>query len=293
MSVTKRQPVARKLFIPNNRYQASIMVNRVVIFVTLFLFLTPKICRADVATGLIEIGLPLLLFIVPIEAFVFYKYSRLRNKLTSTVKSFDKIIGGLEILAIVLWANLASSAAGYFFQFYKYKIENLMTISIAFVLSIIIEWLVYKTYFLIQRHKKAFGLFNICIIGNAVTYLIFFLPFAATPTLTSTDYDRLAMRASRNVVEAISGYYSEPTNTEFNIDLATLRKYGYKEPEREAFGIKLKMDVETKVVGSNSNPIVATWHKKGRRVYLIDKNMKLIEKLRTELEGDLKAELGF
>jgi hypothetical protein len=26
---------------------------------------------------------------------------------------------------------------------------------------------------------------------------------------------------------------------------------------------------------------------------LIDKNMKLIEKLRTELEGDLKAELGF
>jgi hypothetical protein len=86
-------------------------------------------------------------------------------------------------------------------------------------------------------------------------------------------------------------YYAIPTNTEFDFDLATLRSYGYKEPEREKFGIKIKLEVETRVVGDSSNPRIATWHKKGRHVYIVDKNLEIIEKLKTELDDDLKAEL--
>ena len=40
------------------------------------------------------------------------------------------------------------------------------------------------------------------------------------------------------------------------------------------------MNVEIKVLEDRSKPRIATWHKKGRRVYLVDKNLDIIEKLR-------------
>ncbi|CAB1063493.1 hypothetical protein D1BOALGB6SA_8276 [Olavius sp. associated proteobacterium Delta 1] len=292
MSVAKRQQDARELFTSDKPHQASSMANRIVFLVTLFLLLAPSICRADVATALIEIGFLFLVLIVPIEAYVFCNYPKLRNKLSSSDKLYEKM-GGMEILTIVLVANLASSAAGSFFQFYKYRLENLITLGIAFVLSIIIEWLVYIIYFLIQRRKKVLELLNICIIGNLTTYLIFFLPPASVNLLSSFDYDRLARGAARNVVDAKIGYYDIPTNTDISFDLATLRSYGYREPEREAFGIKIKMEVEIKVLEDRSNPRIATWHKKGRRVFLVDKNLDITEILKTELDDDLKLELDF
>jgi hypothetical protein len=198
----------------------------------------------------------------------------------------------MEILTIVLVANLASSVAGFFFQFYKYRLENLITLGIAFVLSIIIEWLVYIIYFIFQRRKKVIELLNICIIGNVATYLIFFLPSATVNLLSPFDYDRIARNAARNIVFAKSDYYAIPSNTDINFDLATLRSYGYREPEREAYGIKIKMEVEIKVLEDRSNPRIATWHKKGRRVFLVDKNLDITEKLKTELDVNLKAALG-
>ncbi len=292
MPVTKRQQDAIELLTSDMRLQTSTMINRKVFLVTLFLLLTPSICRADIATALCEISLLFLVLIVPIEAFVFCNYPKLRNKLSSSDKLFEKL-GGMEILTIVLLANLASSAAGSFFQFYKYRLENLITLGIAFVLSIIIEWLVYIIYFLLQKRKKVLELLNICIIGNVATYLIFFLPSATVNLLSPFDYDRIARSAARNVVDAKIDYYSIPTNIDTSFDLATLRRYGYREPEREAFGIKVKIEVEIKVLEDTSNPRVATWHKKGRRVFLVDKNLDIIEKLKTELNADLKLELDF
>jgi hypothetical protein len=291
MLVIKRQQVARELFTSDKRHQASIMVNRIVFLVALFLLLAPSICRADMATALSEIGLLFLVLIVPIEAFVFCNYPKLRNKLSSSDKLFEKI-GGMEILTIVFLANLASSAAGSFFQFYKYRLENLITLGIAFVLSIIIEWLVYIIYFLLQKRKKILELLNICIIGNVATYLIFFLPSASVNLLSSFDYDNLAWGLARNVVDAKMEYYSIPTNTDTSFDLETLRSCGYREREREAFGIKVKIEIEIRVLEDRSNPRIATWHKKGRRVYLVDKNLDIIEKLKTELDDDLRLELG-
>ena len=293
MPVTKRQQDASELLTSDMRLQTSTMINRKVFLVTLFLLLTPSICRADIATALCEISLLFLVLIVPIEAFVFCNYPKLRNKqLSSSDKLFEKL-GGMEILTIVLLANLASSAAGSFFQFYKYRLENLITLGIAFVLSIIIEWLVYIIYFLLQKRKKVLELLNICIIGNVATYLIFFLPSVTVNLLSPFDYDRIARGAARNVVDAKMDYYSIPTNTDTSFDLATLRSYGYREPEREAYGIKVKIEVEIKVLEDRSNPKVATWHKKGRRVFLVDKNLDIIEKLKTELDADLKSALDF
>jgi hypothetical protein len=274
----------------DKRQKTSIMVTRTAFLVTLFLLLAPNICRADVATALSEISVLFLVLIVPIEAFIFSNYPKLRNKLSSSDKLFEKM-RGMEILTIVLMANLASSAAGSFFQFYKYRLENLITLGIAFVLSIIIEWLVYIIYFILQRRKKVIELLNICIIGNVATYLIFFLPSATVNLLSPFDYDRIAWGAAWNVVDAKMGYYAEPTNTDINFDLAILRDYGYKEPEREAYGIKVKIEVEIKVLEDSSNPRVATWHKKGRRVYLVDKNLKITEELKTDLDDGLKLEL--
>ena len=276
---------------PNNRLPSSLMAGRAVFIVPFFILSAPSICRADVATALCEIGWGLLIIIAPIEAFVFIIYDRLRKKISGPAR-YLKRIDGFEILAIVLCANIASSLAGIFFQFYKYKLENLITLGIAFVLSIIIEYLVYKIYFLIQWRQKALGLLNITIIGNVVTYAIFFLPMATADLLGPFDYDRFAFYTSNNVVGTISNYYSDPENTEFDFDLETLRQYGYKPYEREKFGIKTKFDVEIKVVGNGSNKRIATWHKKGRHVYLVDGNVHITEKLKTELDDDLRDELG-
>lgn len=291
MPATNARQVERSHFMPDNGHPSSTRVSRTVFIVPLIILLAPSICRADVATSLMELGWLLLIIIAPIEALVFLIYDRLRKKIAGPAGYFEKI-NGIEILAIVFGANLTSSFAGIFFHFYKYKLENLITLCIAFVLSIIIEYLVYKTYFLIQRRKKALGLLNISIIGNVVTYAIFFLPIATADLLTSFDYDRFASRASYNVLNAMADYYSIPTNTEFDLDIATLRSYGYKELERERFGIKTNLEVETRVVGNRSDPKIATWHKKGRHVYLVDKNLEITEKLKTELDDDLKAELG-
>ena len=192
----------------------------------------------------------------------------------------------------VLMANLASSVAGSFFQFYKYRLENLIILGIAFVLSILIEWLVYIIYFLTQRKKKALELLNICIIGNVATYLMFFFPQATAHVLTPFDYDRLAWQSAQNVTVAMSEYYAEPSNLEIAFDLATLRRYGYKKPEREAFGIKIKLGIEIKALTDSLNPKIATWHKQGRKVYLVDNKANIIEKLKTELDDELKSELG-
>jgi hypothetical protein len=135
-------------------------------------------------------------------------------------------------------------------------------------------------------------LLNISIIGNVITYTIFFLPSATAGSLTWYNYDRLACNAAYNVLAAISEYYAIPTNTKFDFDIAALRRYGYKEPEREKFGMKTKFEVEIKVVVGSSNPRIATWHKKGRHVYLVDKNLEITEKLVTDLDYDLRAELG-
>jgi hypothetical protein len=66
MSVTKRQQDAGELFPSDKRHQASIMVNRTVFLVTIFLLFAPNICRADMATALNEISLLFLVLIVPI-----------------------------------------------------------------------------------------------------------------------------------------------------------------------------------------------------------------------------------
>jgi len=275
-----------------NGRPSSLMAGRAAFIAPLTVLLAPSICRADVATGLYEIGWLLLIMIAPIEAFVFIVYDRRRKKISDPVGNFKKI-NGFEILGVVFGTNLVSSYAGLFLRFYKYRLENLVTLLIALVLSIIIEYLFYKIYFLIRSRKKAFGLLNIAIIGNLVTYALFFLPFAVADSLSSFDYDRFALRASENVVAAIANYYSVPENTEFSFDLVTLRRYGYKEYELGKFGVKRKFGVETKVVGNGSNPRIATWHKKGRRVYLVDKNLQITEKLKTELDEGLREELGF
>lgn len=275
----------------DSRRPSSLMASRAVFIVTFFILSAPSICRADVATGLCEIGWALLIIIAPVESLIFLIYDRLRKKISGPIRYYKKI-NGYEILAIVFCANLASSFAGIFFQFYKYKLENLVTLGIAFVLSIIIEYLVYKIYFLIQWRQKALGLLNITIIGNVVTYAMFFLPMATVDLLGPFDYDRFAHYASQNVVAAISEYYAIPDNTEFDFDLAKLRRYGYKPYEREKFGIKTKFEVEIKVIGNGSNTKIATWHKMGRRVYLVDENVHITEKLKTELDEDLREELG-
>ena len=279
-----------QIFASEKRSQTCNMGIRIAFLTPIFL-LAPSICRADMATALSEIGLLFLVLIVPIEALVFNNYPKLRNKLFSSDKLFEKI-GGMEILTIVTLANLASSAAGSFFNFYKYRLENLITLVIAFVLSIIIEWLVYIIYFILQRRIKVIELLNICIIGNVATYLIFFLPSASVNLLSSYDYDNLARGLALSVVDAKMGYYSDPTNTDPSFDLETLRKYGYSEPEREEFGIKVKIKVNIKVLEDRSNPRIATWHKKGKRVFLVDKDLNIIEILKTELDADLRVELG-
>ena len=140
------------------------------LIITLSAFLLiPKLVSANLIAPVSEriitpvslLAIPLFPFIIVIETFVFWL---LIHKWLKIQTGFWKLI------LVVLVANGVTSLLGTYVQFYEYAAENLLWISIAFVLSVFIEWGLYVPFFR-KANVKRLDLLKISFIVNLATYI--------------------------------------------------------------------------------------------------------------------------
>ena len=137
------------------------MRNKFIVLLSLIL-LIPSIALADVITPLSFITIPLIPFIILIEAFVFWL---LANKVIKVPIGFWKLI------LVTLVANIVTSLVGTFVPLYRHITENLIWIGVAFLFSVFIEWGIYIPFFR-RVNIKILDLLKISFIGNLITYTI-------------------------------------------------------------------------------------------------------------------------
>jgi len=139
------------------------MRNKFIVLLGLSL-LMPSIASADIIIPLSSVTIPLIPFIILIEAFVFWL---LANKVIKVPIGFWKLI------LVTLVANLVTSLLGtfVFIPLYRNITENLIWIGIAFVFSVFIEWGVYIPFFR-KVSIKIFDLLKISFVGNLISYAI-------------------------------------------------------------------------------------------------------------------------
>lgn len=131
-------------------------------FVLFSIFFLPLIAFADFIVPLSVTTIPLIPFIILIEALVFWIFA---NKFCKVAVSFWKLV------LVTFIANLVTSALGTFIPMYHYLETNLMWIGIACAFSIFIEWLIYIPFFIKTDLTKK-QLFKISIIANLITYIL-------------------------------------------------------------------------------------------------------------------------
>ena len=124
----------------------------------------------SILTPLVYIALPFLVAGLLIETFVFWMFTA-KNEI-----GFWKSFFG------VLLANFTTVVLTFFISFYSNNDINIIWFLVAFVVAVVIEWLVYVILF--QKYKINFKLFLISLIGNLITYIVIgFLFFFKTGLL--------------------------------------------------------------------------------------------------------------
>lgn len=130
----------------------------IMLFSLIFLL---KSVSADIITPLSFATIPLIPFIIIIEAFLFWILIN---------KSLKIQVGFWKLILIALLANIITSLLGTFVPIYRFAVENLIWIGIAFVFSVLIEWPVY-VYFLRKFEIKKSDLLMVSFIANLATYI--------------------------------------------------------------------------------------------------------------------------
>ena len=124
--------------------------------------LLPQLVSADLIVPLSVMTIPLIPFIILIEAFAFWL---LANKVIKVPVGFWKLI------LVTFVANIVTSLLGTFIPLYKNTAENLIWIGVAFIFSVFIEWGIYIPFFR-KVNIKIFDLLKISFVGNIITYAI-------------------------------------------------------------------------------------------------------------------------
>ena len=257
------------------------MSKSIFILPILHIFFLPAIALADVAMPLATGTVVGFVLILPIEIGVFYVYLWIKYRDLKYVKS--EILKKRSIILIVILANIVTSLLGTSFTIYRYLINNLITVGLGFVLSLIIEWGVYVLYF-IKTGIRVRDSFFITCVGNVLTYLVICLPVALAGVEGPSDFDRRARGEARNVHTLVTSYFTDyPDDT---VDMEKLVEYGYwgnEYVERKIYGIKIKMKqrMRVKVSGHRSNFKIVTWHEKGRKIFTMDAEGKIHEELKS------------
>lgn len=138
------------------------MDKKFLLLAILIFLLLPRLVSADIITPLSFMTIPLIPFIIIIEAVAFWL---LANKVIKVPIVFWKLI------LVTLVANIVTSLLGTFIPLYKFAAQNLMFIGVAFIFSVIIEWGVYIPFFR-KINIKILDLLKISFVVNLITYAI-------------------------------------------------------------------------------------------------------------------------
>ena len=138
------------------------MEKKFLLLTMLTFLLLPQLVSADLIVPLSVMTIPLIPFIILIEAFAFWL---LANKVIKVPVGFWKLI------LVTFVANIVTSLLGTFIPLYKNTAENLIWIGVAFIFSVFIEWGIYIPFFR-KVNIKIFDLLKISFVGNIITYAI-------------------------------------------------------------------------------------------------------------------------
>ncbi len=131
-------------------------------FVVVALVAFPKHVLADVITPLSLYTMPIIPFIILIEACVLWVWA----------DKFVKVhVGFWKSILVTSVANMATSLLGTFIPLYKFLDENLKWIGVAFAFSVLIEWGIYLPFFRRARMGTS-DLLSAALVGNIITYAI-------------------------------------------------------------------------------------------------------------------------
>jgi len=138
------------------------MEKKFLLLTMLTFLLLPQLVSADLIVPLSVMTIPLIPFIILIEAFAFWL---LANKVIKVPVGFWKLI------LVTFVANIVTSLLGTFIPLYKNTAENLIWIGVTFIFSVFIEWGIYIPFFR-KVNIKIFDLLKISFVGNIITYAI-------------------------------------------------------------------------------------------------------------------------
>ena len=138
------------------------IIKNCLLFSILTYLLLLKVASADIALPLSFYTIPLIPVIVLIEVFIFWLVA---NK----VKNIS--IGFWKLVLIIFIANIVTSLLGTFIPLYRFIIENLIWIGVAFILSVIIEWIIYLLFFR-KSSIRILDLLTISFFGNFFSYVL-------------------------------------------------------------------------------------------------------------------------
>ena len=125
-----------------------------------FFLLVPQWVFADVILPLTLYTLPIIPGIIAIEAVLFWLLAAKWLKVQARF---------LKVLLAVVAANLLSSMVGMLIPIYKFVLQNVAWLAIAFVLSVFLEWGVYILFFR-KGLIRIVDLLKISCAVNAATY---------------------------------------------------------------------------------------------------------------------------
>lgn len=190
-------------------------LNRYVLFLLLVLILFPQLALADVAFALFRYNLPALFLIIPLEIFIFqYVF----NKLFFYTNIVKKKINAIKTIIIVTCANIVSYYFGVLIEIvfeippisHQFAIGQGLTLGVAFLLSALLEWIVYIPFFLqtTGNSKKRSSLLKVSIITNLIPCLllaILILPISPPKSSCTT------VESDANAIDsAIADYFADP-----------------------------------------------------------------------------------
>ncbi len=292
------------------------MINKVFIFVAIFILLSPGPAHADYMVGLSLYYIPFLLPIVLIEFFIFRVFC---NKQLPKRPTAKKIFGA------VVTVNLASALLGLVLPGFRSSTQLLRTLTMAFFASVFVEGIAYIPFF--KNFKLSIlRLFSISFIGNSLTYLMM------ASLLIPAQLDQYeASRGDRTAKSFINDAYNYTICTMANnlgsehssehIDAAMLAPCIERDGEKGYHVVRIKkVDIVNVLVlnrlskledwllpdeYTNLNCIVSavdnqgeiivlifTWHNKGKRILSLYEDSKngIWEHTESDILDDVKSQ---
>jgi general secretion pathway protein G len=149
----------------------SSQMKGMMVLTILYLFLFPRLASADYAAPFSLYTIPIIPIIIGIETLVIWCAFKKKYNIKHIM---------ITLLKFVSLANIFTSLMGTLFPIYMFHKYNLLNISICFILSLLIEWIIYIPCF--RKYSMKFSkipfstylsdLLKVTFVANLITYVL-------------------------------------------------------------------------------------------------------------------------